>query len=81
MDLREAVNFINNYRRIESDPDLLVIQTCSSCKENFPSLRQDASLRKSKGIDPKCRICFRDERRKALNERQKQLRQAKKNKQ
>lgn len=78
LDLREAVDFINKYRRTDADPDLLFIQTCTVCKQDFPSLPADVGLRKSKGIDPKCKICFRDERRVVFREAAKDRRLRKK---
>ena len=63
MDLKQAVEYINNYRREESDPDLIKIQTCANCGHDFPCLASDVSLRKRKGIPPKCKLCAREERR------------------
>jgi hypothetical protein len=74
MDIKEAVDFINNYRRHPSDPVLLQIQTCASCGEDFPSLSSDVTLRKEKNIDPKCKLCFRDERRIKLRNSQRKRR-------
>jgi hypothetical protein len=74
MNLRDTVDLINSWHRAKTDPNLLEIQLCTICNEEFPSLSADISLRKVKNIEPKCRICARENRKKRGSEMQRERR-------
>lgn len=68
MELREAVDLINNFRRNDGDPDLILIERCVDCSSDFPSLPADVAYKKKKGIEPRCRICAKNKRKIQIRE-------------